>query len=354
MESLKTCSHYLEEQTPLLAAKISEYWKSPAGIMRRAESLSQVFNAKVFNNAVKTLGSTGGATWMQWVTAADDKVCPVCAANSSKGSKEHPGWFKSGWFTPDMPAHPNCRCQWEIWYDPGEEAPEAPGPVDPRDFERHELTITQETKIPSTTYDAKSRGRRRKVSSLKTGKIGDTDIWMVNGGSKKWQTLIEKELSDIPVEDFKGLKKLQLINAQPKRKLLRSRPGVKRYLETRGYCVRFMDKRRLITVYTKQDSPQRAIQTLMHEIGHNKYWIMFDEEIAVSRESAKLFTQDWRTFWNDNIDNMPTGYSITSEREGFAECYMSMKIDPGGLHIKIFERMLKYGISPSSFPRPTP
>lgn len=104
-----TCEHYKAELQHGLVAANEEYWTQTwAGLTRRVDSLSQVFTYGVYNNAVKILGDTKEVTWMRWVTAPDDRVCPICVENSKKGSGQYPGWWKSGWFTPAMPAHPNC------------------------------------------------------------------------------------------------------------------------------------------------------------------------------------------------------------------------------------------------------
>ena len=86
------------------------------GISRRVDSLAQWFTYGVYNNAVKILGTTKGVQWMNWLTYGDDRVCPICLENERKGDKEFLGWFKPGWFTPQMPAHGDCRCQWVLYW----------------------------------------------------------------------------------------------------------------------------------------------------------------------------------------------------------------------------------------------
>lgn len=89
------------------------FWTTPGGITRRIDSIAQNFTYRVVNNAVKIIGETHGVAWLVWVTMGDDAVCPICVENSMKGDN---GRFKPTWFTPDMPAHPGCRCQWMlIW-----------------------------------------------------------------------------------------------------------------------------------------------------------------------------------------------------------------------------------------------
>jgi hypothetical protein len=71
----------------------------------------------MFNGAVKVIGTTQGVTWLQWVISPDDRVCPICLENRyNKGAQDFRGWYRSGWFTPMMPAHPGCRCQWALYY----------------------------------------------------------------------------------------------------------------------------------------------------------------------------------------------------------------------------------------------
>lgn len=111
-----TCSHYRGQVHHGLTAQDEEYWKSSRGISRRIDSLAQVFTYGVYNGAVKVVGTTKGVNWMKWETAPDDRVCAICIENSKKGDKDFQGWFRPGWFTPMMPAHPGCRCQWVLYW----------------------------------------------------------------------------------------------------------------------------------------------------------------------------------------------------------------------------------------------
>jgi hypothetical protein len=73
--------------------------------------VSEAFTYGVYNNAVKVLGDTYPISFLVWIIAPDDRVCPRCRENSAKGEG---GRFKPGWFLPQMPVHPRCRCQWEL------------------------------------------------------------------------------------------------------------------------------------------------------------------------------------------------------------------------------------------------
>ncbi len=87
------------------------YWTSPEGIDNRVMQLAQVFTYRLYNGAMRLAADQlKGVTWLIWITAADDRVCLIC--NPRHGKR----WRKN-WFMPRIPAHPNCRCQWELEYE---------------------------------------------------------------------------------------------------------------------------------------------------------------------------------------------------------------------------------------------
>ena len=93
-----------------------DYWKTPEGIRDRVTSLSQVFSYKVVNNAIKVIGPLNGAKWMQWILHPEDSAtgpCPDCVAFATSGGNG--GFYRTSWFTPAMPYHPNCVCEWKIY-----------------------------------------------------------------------------------------------------------------------------------------------------------------------------------------------------------------------------------------------
>lgn len=105
----------------------SDYWKSPAGITRRIDSLSDAFSVKIINNAYKIYGKTAGVEWVKWITHPEKTKtgpCPICDGRSGHR-------WKTTWFTPALPAHPRCVCQWEYIIVP-EEIAEVPVVVDIR------------------------------------------------------------------------------------------------------------------------------------------------------------------------------------------------------------------------------
>lgn len=98
---------HLQEYRP----KTSDYWRSPIGIMRRIEMLSQGFTYKVVNNSLMFYGYSAGITRVRWATRLDERVCPICGPLEGR-------IYRKGQFLPPLPAHPGCRCAWELLFDP--------------------------------------------------------------------------------------------------------------------------------------------------------------------------------------------------------------------------------------------
>lgn len=92
-------------------AKTSEYWRSPEGMMRRIEMLSQSFTYKIVNSSLMFYGYSAGITRVRWATRADERVCPICGPLEGR-------IYQKGQFLPRLPAHAGCRCGWELMFDP--------------------------------------------------------------------------------------------------------------------------------------------------------------------------------------------------------------------------------------------
>lgn len=87
-----------------------KYWKSPIGLKRRIDSLAGHYTYRLVNNAVRITSQTDPKTrWLTWITAADDRVCPLCAPL-------HLRRYRPWWFLPEMPRHVGCRCTWQLTY----------------------------------------------------------------------------------------------------------------------------------------------------------------------------------------------------------------------------------------------
>lgn len=100
-----------------LAAASSSYWSSPSGLVRRMDGLAQDMNFRIVNNAMRMIAPLNGVQWLQWLTAADDRVCPLCVA-AGKGGDGH-GYYRVSWFMPQFPLHNGCRCELALlFYDP--------------------------------------------------------------------------------------------------------------------------------------------------------------------------------------------------------------------------------------------
>lgn len=99
-----------------LAAASNDYWKTPAGVLRRIDNLAQEFTYTTVNSATKVVGETNGALWIEWVDKGDSKVCPICKRYARGGRN---GFYKITWFMPREQPHHGCRCERKIYfYDP--------------------------------------------------------------------------------------------------------------------------------------------------------------------------------------------------------------------------------------------
>ena len=87
----------------------SNFWTTPEGISMRLEELAESITWQTVNNSIQILGSNAGAVGMEWVTEIDDVTCNYCDGQSGRR-------YKFGQFLPQCPAHPHCRCHWEIVY----------------------------------------------------------------------------------------------------------------------------------------------------------------------------------------------------------------------------------------------
>ena len=109
-----TCPHCATLQE---ARATSDYWRTPPGIARRIEMLSQNFTYQIVNNSLRFYGQSAGINYVKWVTQADERVCIICGPLEGRV-------YRKGQFLPPLPAHVNCRCRWELVRVPEEIPPE--------------------------------------------------------------------------------------------------------------------------------------------------------------------------------------------------------------------------------------
>lgn len=85
----------------------SDYWRSPEGIRRRVEMLSEDFTFRVTNNALQAYGKKNDVAGWIWVGSMDEYACDYCFSQMGR-------FYRLGQFLPSLPAHANCRCEWEL------------------------------------------------------------------------------------------------------------------------------------------------------------------------------------------------------------------------------------------------
>lgn len=91
--------------------KLAQMLRSQLGDVisrKRAKVIAQTETAFAFGYAQEVLARKVGAEQKRWITAKDDKVCPICLSNQDIGAvavdDDFPGGVK--W----TPQHPMCRC----------------------------------------------------------------------------------------------------------------------------------------------------------------------------------------------------------------------------------------------------
>lgn len=87
-----------------LEAAISELLADPV----QSELIARTEVARAFNFGVAAAYRAAGIHLVEWLTANDGQVCPVCMSNQDAGPHPYGTPFPSGALQP--PEHPRCRC----------------------------------------------------------------------------------------------------------------------------------------------------------------------------------------------------------------------------------------------------
>ena len=306
------CNHY---NNPPLIEKTDKYWKTPDGIRRRIRGLSQEFTYKVVNGAVKLYGQTNGVKWLHWQTVGDDRVCVICtkAAQGGRG-----GLYKATWFTPQMPAHFGCRCQWYIYF------------ADELEI-KDRINLNQDT-TTKTTYDNFSKGKKQNIKTLNRGKVGDTDVLIINNPAKE-QTDAFLDTVEKMKNHLKGVNEVKLINKTPPKITRRGYSGT-----VEGYHVitrnpKNFEKMEQVIVYSKGQTPEAITYTTTHEAGHLIY----------KKIQTEYGRTDWSDFYKKHKDEMPTTYAKEfGADEGFSES-LATHLTGDTLAPAITKKLKKYG-----------
>ncbi|MFJ4787569.1 phage portal protein [Streptomyces sp. NPDC088794] len=87
-----------------IARNISGILSNPA----RAEMIATTELARAVSAASLSTYRVNGIEYVEWITAVDERVCPLCMSNTEAGALRLETQFPSGVYMP--PAHPFCRC----------------------------------------------------------------------------------------------------------------------------------------------------------------------------------------------------------------------------------------------------
>lgn len=87
-----------------LAGRLMDLVASP----ERALLIAQTEIARAISAATEARYRAAGVEFVEWATADDERVCPICGGNERAGAIPIGTSFPGG--TPTPPAHPRCRC----------------------------------------------------------------------------------------------------------------------------------------------------------------------------------------------------------------------------------------------------
>ncbi|MEV7006839.1 phage minor head protein [Streptosporangium sp. NPDC051022] len=115
----------MNDLAALLADAVAEGWPAAdladriRGLLRRpdrAEMIATTEIARVVSAASLDRYRDAGLEWIEWDTAYDERVCPICRGNEDAGPTRLGQPFPGGVFAP--PQHPWCRCAPQPVLDP--------------------------------------------------------------------------------------------------------------------------------------------------------------------------------------------------------------------------------------------
>jgi len=86
------------------------FWQSLEGVRVRLEDLAELISYRTYNNAFQVYASSAGVKLFEWRAELDDRTCEYCSAMDGRV-------YRRGQFMPGMPAHPGCRCTWDIGFE---------------------------------------------------------------------------------------------------------------------------------------------------------------------------------------------------------------------------------------------
>ena len=87
-----------------------DYWNSEPGILIRLEDLAEFIAYTTYNNAIQVYASKVDPKYFTWRAVMDHDTCDYCASQNGR-------LYRRGQFMPAIPAHPGCRCVWDVTFE---------------------------------------------------------------------------------------------------------------------------------------------------------------------------------------------------------------------------------------------
>jgi hypothetical protein len=98
---------YLEGWREIIRGRaLAPFWEGIEGLKRRVGFLVGNFKSALKASATIQTARIKGVQ-IKWVTMGDLRVCPICLGNERAWNTDDPN-------LPVLPAHPLCRCWWEM------------------------------------------------------------------------------------------------------------------------------------------------------------------------------------------------------------------------------------------------
>ena len=88
------------KQMKKMPTQTDDFWSSLEGVLSRVLMVAASYIFSVYNYVAQASSPSG---FVEWVTAQDADVCPICEGNAGTYDLETER-------VPEIPVHPSCRC----------------------------------------------------------------------------------------------------------------------------------------------------------------------------------------------------------------------------------------------------